>query len=112
MRADLTGALRSRDTSTVRVLRSTLAAVANAEAQPPAETGPASQTSGGRIAGASDGLGSTDVERRALTEGDVRDIVTAERDERRGAAAEMDTLGLADRSAALLTEATVLDRYL
>lgn len=82
MRADLTTAMKARDTDTVRVLRVVLAAVANAEAQPVHSDSPSSLTVSGRIAGATAGLGSAEAERRVLTEEDVRAIIRAEHDER------------------------------
>ncbi len=81
MRADLTAAMKARDTEAVRVLRTALAAVANAEAQPADDAGPASLTVSGGIAGAADGLGAAEAERRTLTEDDVRAILRAEREE-------------------------------
>lgn len=82
MRADLTAAMKARDTETVSALRVVLAAVANAEATPVEEQGPTSLTVSGRIAGAADGLGAAEAARRALTEDDVRAIIRAEREER------------------------------
>jgi uncharacterized protein YqeY len=81
MRDHLTTAMRARDKETVRVLRTTLSVIANAEAQPSTVTGAASLQTSGRIAGASAGLGSADVARRDLTDDDVLALVTAERDE-------------------------------
>ena len=53
LRADLTDALRARDRESVRVLRTVLAAIANAEAQPAADLTPMSLRSEGVIAGPS-----------------------------------------------------------
>lgn len=82
MRADLTAAIRARETDTVRALRVVLGAVANAEAQPINDTVPTSLTTAGGIAGAADGLGAAEIERRELTEDDVRGIIRAERQAR------------------------------
>lgn len=82
LRADLTAAMKARDTDTVRVLRVVLAAVANAEAQPAGGAAPTSLTVSGGIAGAASGLGAAEVERRTLTDSDVRAIIRAEREER------------------------------
>jgi len=90
MRADLTTAMKARDTDTVRVLRVALAAIANAEAQPVVGDGPASLTVSGGIAGAASGLGAAEAERRTLTEDDVRSIIRAERDERPAETAILD----------------------
>jgi uncharacterized protein YqeY len=111
MRADLRAAMRSRDRQAVRVLRATLAALGNAEAQP-ATDGPTHLTISGGIAGAADGLGAAEVGRRELTVADVRRIVTAERDERLAAADDLDRHGTSDRAAALRAEAGLLDAYI
>ena len=80
LRAGLTAAMRARDRTAVRALRTALAAVANAEAQPVADPAPASLLADGPIAGAVAGLGAAEVARRELSEDDVRQIVRAERD--------------------------------
>ena len=71
MRADLMLAMRSKELMTVRVLRSTLAALANAEAQPDTTSGPASLKIAGGIAGATAGLAATEVPRRTLTDSEI-----------------------------------------
>lgn len=80
LREDLTVALRERDRKKVRVLRTVLSAIANAEAQPASEGAPA--PSDGPIAGASLGVGATEVARHDLDAEQVRAIVRTERDER------------------------------
>lgn len=112
MRADLTSAMRSRDQVSVRVLRSTLSALANAEAQPDADNGPARLKISGGIAGATSGLGATDVSRRTLTDTEVRRVVASERDELLSGAGDLDAHGAAEPAAALRAQADVLDRYL
>ena len=82
LRADLTTAMRARDTETVRVLRVVLGAVAHAEAQPVGDGPPTSLTTSPHIAGAAAGLGAAEAERASLSEDDVRAILRAERDER------------------------------
>lgn len=82
LRADLTAAMKGRDTDTVRVLRVVLGAVGNAEAQPVDTDPPTALTVSGGIAGAAAGLGAAEAERRVLTEQDVREIIRAEREER------------------------------
>ena len=99
MEADLKVALRQRDKSAVAVLRTTLAAVANAEAVDPSEP----TTRVGLLA---------DVERRVLTDGDVRAIVAAERKELQAAIDEMTALGQADTATELAQRASTLDAYL
>jgi len=112
MRADLMSAMRSKALTTVRVLRSTLAAVANAEAQPNTATGAASLNLAGGIAGATAGLGSAEVPRRTLTTDEISAIIAAERDERLDTAADLDRRGAAEPAAALRAEAAILDAYL
>ncbi|OZM74810.1 hypothetical protein CFN78_00885 [Amycolatopsis antarctica] len=110
MRQDLTTALKARDRVAVAALRSALAAIENAEA-PPAETADRSGE-GGHVAGASAGVGSTEVERLPLTESELRAVVEAEVRERSAAAAEYTRLGQADAAERLRAEAEVLNRYL
>jgi len=99
MEADLKEALRARDKSAVAVLRTTLGAIANAEAVDPSQ--PTSRV--GLLA---------DVERRLLTEADVLAIVGAERAELQVAIEEMTSLDQADSAADLTRRAAVLDTYL
>jgi uncharacterized protein len=96
----LAPALRAHDAARVSVLRTTLAAVANAEAVDASGVRPVS----GAFAG--------DVPRRQLSEDDVRAIVVAVRDELRTAEAELRTVGRADAAADLDARAAVLDGYL
>lgn len=112
LRADLTAAMRAKDRETVKVLRTVLSAIANAEAQPRADDVPPSLVSDGPIAGATDGLGSAEVERRVLSADDLRAIVTSERTERLETAALLATNGADDRAAVLRGEAELLERYL
>jgi ribosomal protein S18 acetylase RimI-like enzyme len=99
MEAGLKDALRGRDASAVAVLRTTLAAIANAEAVDPAA--PTARV--GLLA---------DVERRVLTEADVRAIVAAERAELQVAIDEMRTLGQTETAGELAQRAATLDLYL
>src|SRR5262245_19012865 len=71
MQADLKEAMKDRDSARVTVLRSTLGALANAEAVD-APTGPISLTAA---------AGTTEVARRELTHDDVRDVIERERAE-------------------------------
>jgi len=76
--AELTAAMRRRDTAVVTALRSALSATANAEAAPPSpplETTLVSE----HVAGATRGLGATEVARVDLSEDQVREIVAHER---------------------------------
>ena len=112
LRADLATAMRARDRTTVRVLRTVLSAIANAEAQPDTDAMPTSLRSAGGIAGATAGLGAEDVARRALTEGDTLAVLTAERDERLAAADALGARGEIEAADDLRAEAAVIDRYL
>ena len=95
---DLPAALKAKDRPRIAVLRTTLAALGNAEA-----------------VDAADGVTPTgllgDVERRVLTEDDVRRIVARERDE---LLADADGLRALGRSEAddLAAQASILDGYL
>jgi uncharacterized protein YqeY len=110
LRTALTQALSSRDAVAAAAIRSTLSAIANAEAVPPAETRsmPASEHVAGTVAG----LGAAEAARRQLTEADIADIVAAEISDRRSAAADYDRLGRADQSARLRHEAAILAELL
>ena len=101
MRSDLTAAMKARDKPAIAALRSTLAAIDNAEAVdaaqvPPAAAGqPASEeippagrgrpAGEGAIAGAALGVGAAEVERRALTAAETEAIVRREVAERQRA---------------------------
>lgn len=79
LQAELTTAMRRRDAAVVAVLRTTLAALANAEAAPLPEPDPeSSSTDSVHVAGATCGLGATEVQRRTLTNDDRRSIVASE----------------------------------
>jgi uncharacterized protein YqeY len=109
--ADLTTALRARDRDAVRVLRTVLSAISNAEA-PPGSAGAASLPSGGPIAGAVEGLGATEVDRRVLDDDQVRAIVEGEHAERVEAAEDLESRGANDPAAVLRREAEFLELYL
>ncbi|RNL65211.1 hypothetical protein EFK50_04400 [Nocardioides marmoriginsengisoli] len=111
LRTDLTTAMRARDTDRVRVLRTVLAAIANAEAQPAADAGPVSARTSGPIAGAVSGLGATETDRRDLSEDEVRAIVRAEHDERIDAAGALPAQAAAQADV-LRAEAALLAEYL
>jgi uncharacterized protein YqeY len=109
---DLTSALRARDGRTVRVLRTVLSAIANAEARSDIQETPTSLRSSGGIAGASAGIGAADVARRTLTDDDLLAIVAAERDERLAAADDLAGRGAPEAAEDLRAEAALLTRYL
>lgn len=112
LRRDLTAAVKARDAVAVAALRSALAAIANAEAQPATDQVPPGSGTSSHIAGATDGVGATDVQRRNLTDAEVRAIIEAEVRDRALAAEDYERLGRQDRAARLRAEADHLLRYL
>ncbi len=102
MQADLTAAMRARDSDRVAVLRATLGALANAEAVT-APSGPISLTAA---------AGTTEVGRRELTDDDVRSVIQRERDELLAAADERAGLGLHDDAEGLRGQAALIAAYL
>lgn len=105
LQSSLLPAMRVGDQDTVDVVRSALAAIANAEAVPVDDaTGPTE----GRIAGATVGLGATEAARRELSEDEVREVVERERQDRVHAAEESEAGGLGEYAARLRTQAAVL----
>lgn len=111
LRDDLTTALRARDRRTIRVLRTALAAIANAEARPHVAE-PLSLHSESPIAGATSGLAATEVDRRELGDAEIRAILAAERDERLTSAGDLAAHGAHEPAEELRTEAALLDGYL
>ena len=112
LRADLLTARKARDTTATAVLRSTLAAIANAEALPVTEIASSSASAHGPIAGAAIGLGTTEAARRDLSDEDVREIISAEQTERRAAAADLESHGAGEKAEQLRAEAELLEAYL
>lgn len=108
LRAALTTAIRGRDRTAVRALRSTISAVENAEAV----EAPERVEGDAQFAGSSVGLGAGEAERLALTVGQVAAIVRAEIAERERAAQEFAGMGRDDRSRELRDEAGVIQRVL
>jgi uncharacterized protein len=102
MQADLKEAMKARDSSRVAVLRTTLGALANAEAVEPL-SGPISLTAA---------AGTTEVARRELSEDEVRAVIERERAELLAAAAEREALGLPEDAGGLRARAEVLRSYL
>ncbi|MCK7624418.1 hypothetical protein MUU72_15115 [Streptomyces sp. RS10V-4] len=100
--------MRARDKAAVSALRSTLAALDNAEAVPV----DASARRGAALEHSPVGVGTTDVARRELGEGAEVAIVRAEVEERLAAAAQLTAPAHADRAATLREEAAVLLRFL
>jgi uncharacterized protein YqeY len=95
LRADLLRAMKAKDETTLKVLRSALAAIANAEAIDP-KSAPA---------------GATEVERRLLTDADMRAVIQAELDEMAAAAVDLRANDRPDDASALDRRRSILDGY-
>jgi uncharacterized protein YqeY len=108
LRIALPAAMKTRDRTAVTALRSTLAAIDNAEAVVPAD----GTTGGLAIEQVPLGVGATEVERRTLTEHEVEQIVRAELAEREAAAEGYDRAGRTDRAEQLRGEARALAAHL
>ncbi|MET7701666.1 hypothetical protein [Streptomyces sp. NPDC005485] len=100
--------MRARDKAAVSALRTTLAALDNAEAVPLDETEPHNLA----LEQSPVGVGATEAARRELSERRVVDIVRAEAAERLEAAAQLTAPAHAHRAAQLRAEAAVLHRLL
>lgn len=101
LRADLHTAMKDRRTIDVKVIRSLVAAIDNAEA-------PTIQA--GRTAPARHG--SAEVERLLLSRSQVRHLLLAEIHEREQAATELERLDEMDRAEVLRAEARLAKRYI
>jgi uncharacterized protein YqeY len=108
LRDALVVAMKERDRVAVAVVRSTLAAIDNAEAVD------ATAAAGGSSAIESSpvGIGVTEVERRALSDEDIAQIVRSEVADREAAALDYDRAGRPERAEALRAEAQVLSSHL
>ncbi|MEU6772347.1 hypothetical protein [Streptomyces sp. NPDC046759] len=100
--------MRARDRTAVGVLRSTLAAVDNAEAVPVSSA----QLRGSALEQVPIGVGATEAARRELSEQHIADLVRAEAGERLAVAAQFTAPEQADRASRLREEAAVLLRLL
>ena len=101
VQADLTAAVKARDSVRIAALRVALGAIANAEAV----------ASDGRVSLTAP-AGSTEVARRDLSDDDVRLVVERERAELLGAADERERLGRPGDAVGLRAQAAVLEGYL
>lgn len=104
LRADLRAALKDGRTSEVKLIRSLVAAIDNAEA-PPLRAGQRA-TDQHRFHD-----GSAEVERLSLTPAQVRAVLLVEMQERERAAAEMRRVGRHDRADALRAETLLVRNY-
>jgi uncharacterized protein YqeY len=108
LRGALRTAMKSRDRVALGALRSTLAAIDNAEA---VEVD-ASAARNLAIEMIPSGAGAAEAERRVLTEADVERIVRAEAAEREAGARDYDAAGRPERAELLRAEARVLLAHL
>jgi uncharacterized protein len=105
LRADLSAAMKSKNSFEAKVIRALVAAIDNAEAPPISaeRTAPTDPHVPGR---------SSEIERLLLSRSDVRDILLAELHESERAAAELERLKITDRAEALRAETLLVKRYL
>lgn len=109
LRLALRRSMKGRDEMAVRVLRSTLGAIDNAEA---VRSTPHVPLSEGPIAGALKGLGAGEAQRRELTEQDLRQIVEDEVTDCLQAASDYEKVGQKAAAADLREQAALLRSYL
>ena len=111
LRHDLRAAIKARDRTTTRALRSALSAIENAETTEVIHD-PQVATGSEYIAGSTAGLGATEVERRVLSDSDVRALIQAQVDERLLATEEYERYRRGYLASQLRAEADVLRQYL
>jgi uncharacterized protein YqeY len=99
MQIDLRDAIRDRDRGRVSVLRTALTALANAEAVE------------ARDVEVLDGLYAAEVERRELSEVDVRAVLDGVRDDLLVAAGEIRRLGRSEDAERLRAQAAIVEGY-
>lgn len=107
LRADLVAARRAGDQIRISALRSTLAAIDNAEV-PHNVTAVAPTGAPGPFAASVAGLGGAEIERRELSESQLNDVLRGEVDERLIAARQYEDSGHDGQAAVLRAEAGVL----
>jgi uncharacterized protein YqeY len=108
LREALPAAMKARDRLVVAALRSTLAAIDNAEAVDRAVSADERLAIERTLVG----VGAAEARRRVLTETDVEQIVRAEVAERTAAARDYDRAGRAEPAEQLRREAAVLSAHL
>jgi uncharacterized protein YqeY len=99
IRSDLAGALRERDMTRAKLLRTTLAAIENAEAVE-------------GVSSVEGVVGYGDVSRRILTDEEVAGIISREAEEWQFALAEYERIGQDEKTARLRYELGILRGYL
>ena len=108
LQSELGSAMRRRDTPVVAALRSTLSALANAEAAPASADTDTSTPESVHFAGSARGLGAAEVERLTNTEDQQRIIVASEIAELTHHAERLNTLCRRDEADAARRAARVL----
>lgn len=113
LRVDLRMAMKARQSLETSLLRGLIAAIDNAQsagiaAGPAVSAAPAAHSQWVAAGGA---FGSGEVERKALSEADLVELLAAEVAKREATAAEMDRLGRADLAEAARAEAAIISRY-
>jgi uncharacterized protein len=109
LRTELLAARKDRDVARVSALRSALSAIDNAETPDGVRL---DAPSSGKIAGGVVGLGAAEVERRELSDAQIRELLRAEIDERVTAAQQAAGGGHGERATLLRAEAAVLTTLL
>jgi uncharacterized protein YqeY len=107
LRDDLKVAIRARSTDEVRLLRTLIAALDNAEAVPTATDGPATPRAGTRAFGDPSG----EVARREIDEASLDALLADEAGARLAAAGDYDRHGQGAEAARLRKEAELIARY-
>jgi uncharacterized protein len=108
LRTALPTAMKARDRTAVAALRSALAALDNAETVKIDDR----TATGQAIEQVAIGVGTTEVERRMLTESEMTALIRREVTERETAAADYESAGHDDRATRLRAEAGVLAAHL
>lgn len=111
LRNDLKTAMKARAGVDVAAIRSLLAALDDAQAVPAPAHVPASSLVGEQVAGASVGVGSTDVARLELTDAEIALVVDGQIEERRAAATTFDAVDQPGAAERLRAEARVIEGY-
>ncbi len=109
--AALPVAMKARDQAAVAALRSTLAALANAEAVG-VGAAPQQPTESADVAGSALGVGTTEAVRRSLADREVADLVLREATDREEAARVYDASGATARAERLRAEAATIRGFL
>lgn len=108
IRADMLVALKKKDVVKTETLKSALSRIDNATSI----IGAAPLNSSHIIAGASEGLGSSEVPRRTLSEQDINELILDEIEEIRDAILNLKSQGQSSHVVELEAEVSILKQYL